>query len=145
MNYIEYVVKKGDSLYEISKKYNVSVDELMRFNNLVSNMIYPNQVIYIPLKKNDTNDFYIIKKYDTLDSIAKKLNINLEDLLKYNNFEKLFLEENQKIFLNSTREHVIKYDDNLNTILKKYNLSIDELVDLNKNDWIRAGKIVKIK
>ena len=38
-----YTVKKGDSLYKISKLHNVSISDLMTKNNLTSTVIYPNQ------------------------------------------------------------------------------------------------------
>ena len=34
---IVYIVKKGDSLYSISKEYNISVDDIKKKNNLKSN------------------------------------------------------------------------------------------------------------
>ena len=38
-NKLEYVVKKGDSLYKISKEYGVSINDLINANNLTNNMI----------------------------------------------------------------------------------------------------------
>ncbi len=38
-----YKVKKGDTLYKISRTYNVSVSNLMKWNGLKSSVIYPNQ------------------------------------------------------------------------------------------------------
>lgn len=46
-----YTVKSGDSLWSIAKKYNVSVDELKKANNLMSNVLRINQVLFIPTKK----------------------------------------------------------------------------------------------
>ena len=43
----EYVVKKGDTLYSISQKYKVSVDELIKKNNLKSNNISIGQKLKI--------------------------------------------------------------------------------------------------
>ena len=47
-DHTHYVVKSGDSLYLIAKKYNTTVDELKKINHLYSNMIYPNQILLIP-------------------------------------------------------------------------------------------------
>ena len=52
MNYVEYTVRKNDSLYEIAKKYNITVEDLMRFNNLSNDMIFPNQILFIPMMNN---------------------------------------------------------------------------------------------
>lgn len=46
----EYTVQKGDSLWSISKKYNVSFAEILRLNKHIKNpdMIYPNDKIVLP-------------------------------------------------------------------------------------------------
>jgi LysM repeat protein len=42
-----YTVIKGDSLYSISKKFNISIDELKKKNNLTDNTISPGQSIIV--------------------------------------------------------------------------------------------------
>ena len=42
-----YIVKKGDSLYSIAQKYNTTVDELKRKNNLSSNLLSIGQILII--------------------------------------------------------------------------------------------------
>ena len=44
-NIIEYKVKSGDSFFKISKKYDISVDDIKEYNGLISNTIYIGQVI----------------------------------------------------------------------------------------------------
>ncbi|MEL0202534.1 MAG: glucosaminidase domain-containing protein, partial [Flavobacteriaceae bacterium] len=41
-------VEKGDTLYSISKKYKVSVDQLIQHNQLKAPTIYPGQELSIP-------------------------------------------------------------------------------------------------
>jgi flagellum-specific peptidoglycan hydrolase FlgJ len=43
----EYVVTKGDTLYSLSKKFNISIDELKRNNNMKSDSLSVGQVIYL--------------------------------------------------------------------------------------------------
>ena len=63
----QYVVQKGDSLYMIAKRFNVSVDDLKKHNHLYSNMIYPNQILLIP----STTDAK--KTYMTTDGESLKI------------------------------------------------------------------------
>ena len=42
-----YVVAKGDTLYSISKKYNIPVEELKKQNNIFDNAISIGQTILI--------------------------------------------------------------------------------------------------
>ncbi|MTI82219.1 MAG: LysM peptidoglycan-binding domain-containing protein [Firmicutes bacterium] len=47
---ISYVVREGDTLYDISRKYNVSVASLMRHNGLSNSTIFADQKLYLPLE-----------------------------------------------------------------------------------------------
>ena len=80
-NYIKYKVKKGDSLWSISRKNNVSIDELINTNNLTGTNIKIDQELIIPTK----NKIYTVKKGDTLWSIAKENNLTVNELKELNN------------------------------------------------------------
>jgi LysM repeat protein len=43
----QYVVQQGDTLYSISKKFNISIEELKRQNNIFDNAISIGQTILI--------------------------------------------------------------------------------------------------
>ena len=59
-----YVIKKGDTLYDIARRYNINPDLLASLNGLNNDdYIYPEQTILIP-KSNYS--YYITKKGDTL-------------------------------------------------------------------------------
>lgn len=42
-----YTVQKGDSLYSIAKKFDTSIDEIKRLNNLSSNLLSIGQILII--------------------------------------------------------------------------------------------------
>ena len=88
-----YIVRKGDTIYSISEKYNLSPKELLILNNLVLNdYIYPNQKLLVPKKEVAV---YLTKMGDSMDSLGKKYNISKDELLQYN--EKLYLLPDQLI------------------------------------------------
>ena len=99
-----YIVKKGDTLSGIAKKYNTTYQKLAKDNNIENpNLIYPNQKIII--KQETTNNvsqetIYIVKKGDTLSGIAKKYNTTYQKLAKDNNIENPnLIYPNQKIII----------------------------------------------
>ena len=42
-----YTVKRGDTLYSIAREYNTSIDEIMKKNNLTSNLLSIGQQIIL--------------------------------------------------------------------------------------------------
>ncbi|MBH0229486.1 LysM peptidoglycan-binding and 3D domain-containing protein [Halobacillus yeomjeoni] len=91
----EYKINKGDTLWSISQKYNVSVDQLKSWNDLNSNLIYPNQRLTVSsessqstTKQQSTSNHsstYTVKSGDTLWGIAQKHGISLDQLMAWNN------------------------------------------------------------
>lgn len=82
-----YVVEKGDSLYAISRRYNINPELLASINGLnMDDYIYPNQQILIP--KNGYS-YYITAEGDTLDEVIKV----------FNSTTNKFLNENATIYL----------------------------------------------
>ena len=80
-NYTTYTVVKGDNLYSIAKKFNTSQDELMKLNNLSSNLLSIGQVLRIPTN----NQIYTVVKGDSLYSIANKFNTTVDEIKSLNN------------------------------------------------------------
>ena len=86
-NSITYIVKKGDSLYTIAKKYNTSVSEIVSLNNLSSNNLSIGQTLKIPGSVTTPSSTYTVKSGDTLYSIAKKFNISVDSIKSKNNLK----------------------------------------------------------
>ena len=82
-----YIVQKGDSLYSIAQKYNLTVDELKELNNLQSNLLSVGQKLVIKPSANLANDLntYVVQKGDSLYSIAQKFNTTVDNLKLINN------------------------------------------------------------
>jgi len=92
-----YVVKSGDSLYAIARKYNTSVDELKRINNLTSNLLSIGQKLIIPDDETIIN--YTVIKGDSLYAIAKKYNTSIDKIKKDNNLTSNLLSIGQKLII----------------------------------------------
>ena len=77
-----YIVKKGDNLYQISKKYNISAEMLANINGLeINEYIFPEQKILVP---KEGVLVYITKEGDTLNLVSNELGIPRESILLYN-------------------------------------------------------------
>lgn len=82
-NYFNYyVIEKGDTLYEIGRKYNINPELLASMNGLeLEDYIYPNQEILIP---KSGYSYYITKEGDTLETVASTFKITQDQLLENN-------------------------------------------------------------
>ncbi|REJ12310.1 MAG: hypothetical protein C6W58_16910 [Bacillaceae bacterium] len=82
-----YTVKKGDTLSEIAQKYGMTVNELVKLNNIKNpNLIITGQVLKVPAKT-EKDEYYAVKKGDTLTKIAKKYETTVQNLVKLNNIK----------------------------------------------------------
>ncbi len=113
----EYIIKKGETLSEIAKKYNLTYQELAEYNNISdANYIEEGQIIKIPEIKEEPKSIskneYIVKKGDTLSEIAKKYNLTYQELAKYNNIsDPDYIEIDQVIKIPTTEEMTQKITD----------------------------------
>lgn len=92
--YYSYEIKKGDSLYQISKNYNVNTQLLAQLNGLnLDDYIYPGQTILIP--KKDVS-YYITKDGDTLKNVSEIFNVSEQNIINQN--KTIYLSSGQMIF-----------------------------------------------
>lgn len=133
-----YTVEKGDTLYSISRRYNIPVAELIRINNLTSNILSIGQKLYFT--ENNKN-IYIVQKGDTLYSIARKFNISVNELKDLNNLTNNEIYPGQELIIVEKQEEPIinnDYDiyevvkgDSLWAIANRYNIRVNDLIELN--------------
>ena len=142
-----YTVKSGDTLWSIAKNNGLSVDELKDLNNLTSNKLSVGQKLLIgedivPV----INDTYIVKKGDTLYSIAKKYGLSVDELKKYNNLNSSSLSIGQKLKIpsNEKNTYVVKSGDTLYKIAKNNGISVSDLMSLNNlnNSNLSIGQVL---
>jgi len=164
---ISYKVKKGETLSSISKKYNVTEDELKTMNNLKSSAIRFGQELKVnqpsematvtngtkTTKAESAVATYKVKKGETLSDIAEKNNVSVAELKSINNLHTSSLRAGQQLQLagkdtqsekeavtkaEKTIVHKVESGESLYVIAKKYNVAIDELKRLNN---LEDGKI----
>ena len=92
--YMIYEIKKGDSLYKISKEFNVNTKLLAELNGLnLDDYIYPEQMLLVP--KKDVS-YYITKEGDTLKIVSSIFNVDEMEIVKNN--ETIYLLPGQMLY-----------------------------------------------
>ena len=149
----QYTEQKGDTLYSISQKFNISVNKLKEINNLNTNTILPGQIIIIT--ENETPPqptTYKVQKGDTLYSISQKFNTTVDAIKRLNNITSNNIYINQELYIPTSStppseplpippidddeneeysEYIVQKGDSLWKISRDYNITVKDLIELN--------------
>ena len=165
-----HLVRKGETLWALSKMYGVGIDDIKKWNGLESNDLKPgmnlqvvggNEVIIenpaIEEKKEVL--FHEVSTGETLYSIARKYNVSVSDLMEVNLIEDgNSLDVGQKLQLkmpddpqfkereSNPQFHTVISGDTMYAIARKFNLSIKELMEMNNKEdtALAVGEKLKI-
>ncbi len=166
---IKYIVKKGDTLWAIARKYGTTVNELADINNIKNpDLIFPGEVIRILTNSTvvgrETSGtgsiIYTVKRGDTLSKIARFYGVSVNQILRLNNISNpnlIFPGEKLRItsismpnFSRSNNNYTfykIKRGDTLYRIARRFGVSVEYIVRLNNienRNLIFPGQIIRI-
>ncbi|MES2862979.1 MAG: LysM peptidoglycan-binding domain-containing protein [Bacteroidota bacterium] len=157
----KHTVVKGETLYSISKKYNVKPDDILKLNPDAKDGVKENTVLTLPsgvkaiaTKTAALNKYeYEVQQGETLYAISKKLGISVDEMIKNNPTSKDGVASGQQLtyfaskkFVSSTAQvvkndvvvkkeianlHTIQAEETKYSVSKKYGISIPELEELN--------------
>lgn len=147
-----YIVKSGDTLYSIAKKYGLTVDELKKMNNLSNNTLSINQKLLVgnDMSTDDNYDVYVVKSGDTLWGIASKYNTSVDKIKDINNLNSNNLSIGQKLLVPGnnlgTKKYIVKSGDTLYKIAQNNGTTVTDLINLNnlKTTNLSIGQVLYI-
>ena len=139
INQEKYIVKPGDTLYSIGKRYGLSVDELKSINNLNNNTLSIGQELSL-IKKDDNeeninDEIYIVQKGDSLYGIAKKYGVTVDELVNYNKLNNLTIYIGDELKIpKEVKEniYIVQKGDTLYSIARKNNITVEDLINANE-------------
>lgn len=137
-----YMIKAGDTIYRLARRYGFSVDEILKANpGLDPDRLFIGQKICLPKKviEECPGQLYTIKAGDNFYKLAQKFEVSVDAIQAANpGVNPNALQIGQKVCVPSStvkcpdgEVYVIKPGDNLYKLAKKYNISLEELLKLN--------------
>lgn len=154
-----HIVRSGENLGLIARKYNVYVNQLKRWNNLSGSTIYPGQKLVVygagsaqfyqksstPVMRSTEQSRHIVKKGENLGLIARKYQCTVTDLKEWNNLSGSTIHPDQSLIVykpsekgpSSVKEgkylyHVVRKGDTLWDIAREYDgVTVDQIKRLN--------------
>lgn len=111
-----HVVRSGENLGLIARKYHVYTSSLKKWNNLRSNTIYPGQrlVVFAPsgyrnasASAQSANGTHIVRRGETLGVIARKYHCSLRELRRWNNINGNTIYVKQKLKVRKPVQHPV--------------------------------------
>ncbi len=103
---ISYVIQRGDTLYSISRKFQVGISEIMKANPLVD--VYNltvDTIICVPINTENGRSHYSdvttyeVQEGDTLKSILEKSGNGIADFLTLNELSEIILQPGTSVRL----------------------------------------------
>lgn len=164
-----HIVKSGENLGSIAKKYRVSVNQLKSWNKLKGTTIYPGQKLIVyssgapmaqagnsnPVERSTEQKIHTVKSGESLSVIANKYKCTVTDLKRWNNLKSNTLQIGQKLKVyppadssNASVVHTVKSGDNLWDISRKYGVTVEQIRSLNglsSKAVLKVGQKLKIK
>lgn len=154
-----HIVRSGENLGMIAKKYRVYVNQIKRWNNLRNNTIYPGQKLVLygagssnyyqktstPVMRSSEQSKHVVKRGENLGKIASKYKCTVTDLKEWNNLRGSTIHPNQSLIVykpanktpGSVKEgkylyHIVRKGDTLWDIAKEYDgVTVDQIKRLN--------------
>ena len=160
-----YVVRRGDTLYSVARRYGTTVSAIVQANGLPnSNRIYVGQRLVMPTSgaasQAATSGSYVVQRGDTLSSIAYRYGVSVQALASANNiYNTNLIHRGQRLIIpgagttaapsssSSGSIHVVQRGENLYRIALHYGTTVQALASANglsSTSWIYTGQRLTI-
>jgi len=135
--FVTHEVTNGDTLWSLSKEYNTPLKLIVAINNVEDeDTLSIGQIIKIPQDniQDDNNDLHIVKKGETLWSIAQECNLSIDQIIAANNLANSeLISIGQQIEIPSTKNTTPETNIITQPVIDEKNNKINNNISLAEN------------
>lgn len=158
-----HTVEKGETVYNISKRSGVSMDNIRKWNNLKNDTLRVGQTLKLtdPTPKRNTTPItsstHAVEKGETVYNIATRSGVSIQNLRKWNNLKNDTLRVGQILKVKApvvkdmspikSEIYSIKAGDTLYSIAKRSGVTVNDLKKWNKlsSNNVVKGQVIRVK
>jgi len=143
-----HVVRRGDHLTGLARRYGLSVVELKRINDLHTDRIYVGQKLRVREAGRST---HIVERGDALWEIARAYGVSVDELKRINGLGSDRIYPGQELRLDGVvvrlGSYTVRRGDNLTEIARLHQMSLRELREMNRmrGSVIHPGQVLKVR
>ena len=176
----KYTVQSGDSVWKISNDHGITMAQLIEWNNIKNNFVYPGQQLIVSnggSSNTASGTKYTVKAGDSVWSVSNKYGITMAQLIQWNNIQNNFIYPGQQLTVsnsgstNSTSgntgsstntnnsssvntgssssqgTYTVKAGESVWSVANKNGITMDQLIEWNniKNNFIYPGQQLIVK
>ncbi|MBG9367898.1 LysM peptidoglycan-binding domain-containing protein [Streptococcus sp. NLN64] len=134
----KHTVLPNESVWSISQKYNIKMNDLIIWNGLTNGLIHPGQKVLVKPDTLINNGLqHQVLPNESVWSISQKYNISMADFRAWNNIKHDTIHPGQKVYIKAKSaakkaQYIVKAGDSIWKIAKEHGITIDDLVKWNK-------------
>lgn len=140
-----YIVKENETIDDIAKKFNLSVNDLLKVNDINLYEITEGDLINIPFILSDDFIYYEIVEGDTLKNIAKNLNIGIKTLAYLNGMDiDDYIYPKQMIIIprENIKVYITKPGDTIQDLERNLGFSITKIIEDNPDIYLVENQLL---
>ena len=142
----KYTIKPGESLNQIAKKFNTSLNYLQDINNIYYlDGIRQGMEIVVPKNTQTYFEFYTIEKGDSLYGIARRYNINPNLLASLNglNLDDYIYPGQEILIPKSNYSYYLTAEgDTIDSVSNIFNVNKDKLLQENETIYLLSDQLL---
>jgi LysM repeat protein len=153
-----YLVRKGDTLSQIARRYRVPLDQVRRWNQLQGDRILAGQRLRLwpATPAGQEPRTHVVRRGDTLSQIARAYGLSVKQLKRLNDLRSDKIRIGQQLVVTPEvagdeeeipLEYTVRQGDTLSQIARRFQVGLSLLRQLNglKGDTLRPGQKLRLR